>query len=110
MDSLKKREDEFERKFSHDQELKFKIHARCAKLFGKWAADTLGAEAVDIEKYPSEMIALSMQKQGMSAIKNKVSNDFHAHNINVSEHMIEKTLAEKLEQAEKEITERENGT
>ena len=37
-----KREQAFEQKFAHDEELKFKGLARCNKLVGNWAAEKLG--------------------------------------------------------------------
>src|ERR1035438_8855884 len=37
-----KREDGFEKKFAHDEELKFKASARRNKLLGMWAAEKMG--------------------------------------------------------------------
>lgn len=45
MTSMKDREDGFERKFAHDEELKFKAIARRNKLLGAWTAEKLGKSA-----------------------------------------------------------------
>jgi len=42
MSTFDKREKGFESKFAHDEELRFKAHARRNKLVGLWAADKLG--------------------------------------------------------------------
>ena len=42
MTTFDKREEGFEKKFAHDQELRFKANARRNKLLGLWAAEKLG--------------------------------------------------------------------
>ena len=42
MTTFDKREEGFEKKFAHDEELHFKATARRNKLLGLWAAEKLG--------------------------------------------------------------------
>ena len=42
MTTFDKREDGFEKKFAHDEELRFKASARRNKLLGMWAAEKMG--------------------------------------------------------------------
>ena len=42
MTTFDKREEGFEKKFAHDEELRFKAMARRNKLLGLWAAGILG--------------------------------------------------------------------
>ena len=42
MTTFDKREEGFEKKFAHDEELRFKANARRNKLLGLWAAEKLG--------------------------------------------------------------------
>ena len=42
MTTFEDREKGFERKFAHDEELKFRATARRNKLLGLWAAEKLG--------------------------------------------------------------------
>ena len=42
MTTFGKREEGFEKKFAHDEELRFKASARRNRLLGQWAAEKLG--------------------------------------------------------------------
>ncbi len=42
MTTFDKREEGFEKKFAHDEELQFKAGARRNKLLGMWAAEKMG--------------------------------------------------------------------
>ena len=44
-----KREDGFEKKFAHDEELRFKASARRNKLLGMWAAEKMGLAGAPAE-------------------------------------------------------------
>ena len=47
MTTFDKREEGFEKKFAHDEELQFKAMARRNKLLGLWAAGMLGKSGPD---------------------------------------------------------------
>ena len=49
MSGFDKREEGFEKKFAHDEELRFKAMARRNKLLGNWAAEKLGLAGTDAE-------------------------------------------------------------
>jgi hypothetical protein len=49
MDSFDRRKEGFERKFAHDEELKFKATARRNRLLGRWAAEKLGLTGAEAE-------------------------------------------------------------
>ena len=46
MTTFDKREEGFEKKFAHDEELRFKASARRNKLLGLWAAESSGLRAM----------------------------------------------------------------
>ena len=54
MSTFDKREDGFEKKFVHDEELRFKANARRNKLLGLWAAGLLGKSGADADAYAQE--------------------------------------------------------
>ena len=56
MTTFDKREEGFEKKFAHDEELKFKAMARRNKLLGLWAAAELGKSAEEAEAYAKEVV------------------------------------------------------
>ena len=51
MTTFDKREEGFEKKFAHDEDLKFKAMARRNKLLGLWAAGQLGKSGADADAY-----------------------------------------------------------
>src|SRR6266542_3342786 len=51
-----KREEEFERRFAHDEELRFKSIARRNKMLGLWAAEKLGLSGADADAYAREVV------------------------------------------------------
>ena len=56
MDTFDKREEGFERKFAHDEELRFKATARRNKLLGLWAAELMGMSGDEAEAYAKDVI------------------------------------------------------
>jgi hypothetical protein len=49
MTTFNEREKAFEKKYEHDQDLKFKVNARRNKLLGLWAAGLMGKSGADAE-------------------------------------------------------------
>lgn len=64
-----------ENKFAHDEELKFRVHARRDKLFGLWVAEKLGRTGDAAEKYAKEMVLLDLEKNGEQQVLGKVEAD-----------------------------------
>jgi hypothetical protein len=51
MTTFEDREKGYERKFAHDQELKFRATARRNKMLGLWAAEQLGLSGEEAQAY-----------------------------------------------------------
>jgi hypothetical protein len=75
MPTFDDREKGFEAKYSHDQELNFKITVRRNKLLGLWAAELLGKTGADADAYAKEVIASDFEKPGEDDIVGKVAAD-----------------------------------
>jgi len=103
MSSLNKREDGFEKKFAHDQELRFKAAARRNKLLGHWAAEKLGKTGADAEAYAKTVIAADLEESGDEDVFRKVQADFTAAGVSQSEHQIRRTMDELMAEAIKQI-------
>ena len=56
MTTFDKREEGFEKKFAHDEELRFKANARRNKLLGLWAAEKLGLTGDAADAYAKEVV------------------------------------------------------
>ena len=104
MSSMKKREEEFEARFAHDAELKFKIQSRTAIHFARWAAGEMGKTEEETAKYVDEILDLSISKGCFDAIRSKVLEDFKEHGVDVSEHRVEVKLSELHKSAEEFVT------
>lgn len=103
MSSFEERKDAFEKKFAHDEELAFKIEARCCKLFGLWAAEQMGLEGADAETYAKEVVGSNLEEPGFGDVKRKVMPDFADKGISISEHMIDTMLEKCFEEAKAQV-------
>ena len=78
MTTFDKREEGFEKKFAHDEELKFKAEARRNKLAGLWAAEKLGITGADAEAYAKTVVAADFEEPGVGDVVRKLRADFDA--------------------------------
>ncbi|MCY3994530.1 MAG: DUF1476 domain-containing protein [Rhodobacter sp.] len=75
MTTFDDRENAFEAKFAHDEEMNFKANARRNKLLGLWAAELLGKSAEDADAYAKEVIRSDFEEAGDEDVFRKVSGD-----------------------------------
>lgn len=103
MTTFDEREKAFERKFAHDEELRFKATVRRNKLFGLWAAEKLGLSGDEAEAYAKSVVKADFQQPGDADVIAKVRADFEAKNVDQSEHQIERALNEMMAEAVRQI-------
>jgi hypothetical protein len=96
MTTFDKREEGFERKFAHDEELKFKATARRNRMLGAWAAEKLGLKGADADAYAREVVVAALEGGGVFA---KLRKDFDAKGVVQSDHQIHRHMDELLAQA-----------
>jgi hypothetical protein len=99
MTTFDKREEGFEKKFAHDEELRFKATARRNKLLGLWAAEKLGLSGAGAETYAKEVVASDFEEPGDHDVFRKVRKDFDANGIAVSDEDIRQVMNELLAKA-----------
>lgn len=75
MSAFEDRQNAFETKFAHDEEMLFKATARSHKLLGLWAADLLGKTGDDADAYAREVITADFEEAGHEDVYRKVSGD-----------------------------------
>lgn len=85
MTTFDKREEGFEKKFAHDEELKFKAHARRNKLLGLWAADLLGKTGPDADAYAKEVVLADFEEAGDDDVARKVIADLAPKGVSETE-------------------------
>ena len=103
MNTMKDRQNAFENKFAHDEELKFKAMARRNKMLGLWAAELLGKSGDDAEAYAKEVVIADFEEAGDDDVFRKVRADFDAAGVDRSDHRLRRTMDDLLERAIGEI-------
>ena len=103
MTSFDKREEGFERKFAHDEELRFKASARRNKLLGLWAAEKLGITGAEAEAYAKSVVKADFAEAGDEDVFRKIKSDFDAKGVAESDHQIRRTMNELLAKAIEQI-------
>ncbi len=103
MASFEERGDAFEKKYAHDEQLKFKAEARRNKLLGLWAADKIGFTGEKAEEYAKEVIRADLEEPGDEDVFRKIRQDFDSHKVDQSDHQIRRTMEEKMVEAIEQI-------
>lgn len=91
MTTLQQREEAFEKKFMHDEELRFKANARRNKLLGLWAAEKMGKTGDDAREYANQLVMLDFDG-GKGDVFHRIRNDFTAAEVAQSDHQIHRTM------------------
>jgi hypothetical protein len=99
MTSFEDREKGFERKFAHDEELKFKAMARRNRLLGLWAAEQMGIAGDDAQAYAREVVKADLAEPGDEDVFRKIRGDFDAKGVDQSDHQIRRRMVELVGEA-----------
>lgn len=75
MTTFDEREKEFEARFKHDEEFRFKVTARRNHLLGLWAAERMGISGAAAEAYATTVIAAEFEHGGDGHVVAKIAAD-----------------------------------
>ena len=103
MTTFDDRKDAFEKKFAHDEELRFKAMARRNKLLGLWAAEKLGKSGAEAEAYAKSVVMADFQEAGDNDVLRKVKADLEAGGAAISEGEIRARMTDLLERAVEDV-------
>lgn len=103
MTTFDKREEGFEKKFAHDEELLFKATARRNKLLGLWAAEKLGLSGDQATEYAKSVVIADFEEVGDEDVFRKVRGDFDAAKVAQSDHQIRRAMDELMAQAIEQV-------
>jgi hypothetical protein len=101
MTTFDKREEGFEKKFAHDEELQFKAMARRNKMLGLWAAGLLGKSGAEAEAYAKEVVLTDFEEAGDNDVVRKVVKDLAGKGV--TEQQIRAQMSDLLTQAVEQI-------
>jgi hypothetical protein len=99
MTTFDKREEGFEKKFAHDEELRFKANARRNKLFGLWAAEKLGLSGGDADKYAKDVVMADFEEAGDDDVFRKVRKDLDAKGVAQTDQQLRAAMDELMNKA-----------
>ncbi|WP_037306996.1 DUF1476 domain-containing protein [Ruegeria halocynthiae] len=100
MTTFDERENAFEAKFAHDEEMQFKAQARCNKLLGLWAAEKMGKTGDAADDYAKTVVIADFEEAGHEDVVRKVAGDLGALS---SDDEVRAKLAELLPEAKAQV-------
>ena len=107
MTTFDKREQAFELKFEHDEELRFKARARVNKMLGLWAAGLMGKTGAAAEEYARDIVMADFEKSGDHDVIHTLMHDLEAAGKPTADHTIrrqaERFMAEAMKQVMTEV-------
>jgi hypothetical protein len=103
MTTFEDREKEFEARFKHDQEFRFKATARRNRLLGLWAAQRMGLTGPDTEAYAKEVVASEFEPGGDKHVIDKVVGDLTAKGLAITPAQVKFELDHFAEQAKQQL-------
>jgi hypothetical protein len=103
MTTFNDRKDAFEKKFAHDEELRFKATARRNKLFGLWAAGQLGKTGADAEAYAKTVVMADFEEAGDEDVLRKVRADLEAGGKSVGDAELRRQMTDLLDRAVEDV-------
>lgn len=101
MTSFNDREDAFEKKFVHDEEVHFKAVARRNRLLGLWAAMKLGKAPAEAEAYAKDVVMAEFDAGGDEAVFAKLRRDLTE--AQASDHQIRREMDELMATATAQV-------
>ena len=101
MNKFDDREKSFEKKFAHDEELKFKVSAKRNKYIGEWVSKELGYNSDQEKEYIQSVIKADFEEAGDEDVFRKIKKDLE--NKSISEEEIRKKMNELNEKAKSEF-------
>ena len=99
MSTFDKREEGFEKKFAHDEELKFKAEARRNRLLGLWVAEQLGLSGEAAVDYARTVVAADFEEAGDGGVVRKVMRDLETKGIAITEPELRAKMNELMAEA-----------
>jgi hypothetical protein len=103
MPTFADREKEFEARFKHDEEFRFKATARRNRMLGLWAAGLLGLTGEAAEAYAKEVVAAQFDPHGNQRVVDKLAADLAAKDPSITRGRITFELEHFAAQAKQQL-------
>ena len=103
MSGFKKRKQDAENRFKHEQEQEFKANARRNKLLGLWAAEQMGISGEAADDYAKEVVVSNFERTGDEDVLEKVHKDFTDKGLDISTSRLRKEMDSLMETARAQV-------
>jgi hypothetical protein len=103
MTTFADREKEFEARFKHDQDFRFKVTSRRNRLSGLWAAKKMGLTDADAQTYVKDVLAAQFEPGGDKRVLDKIVNDLAAKGQTITPAQVRFELDHFAEQAKQQL-------
>jgi hypothetical protein len=103
MTTFDNREQAFENKFAHDNEVEFNIIARRNKLLGLWAAAKMNLDEENAKNYAAGIVEKTTQKDSAICVLKQIEEDFSTADVQIPKTDIEAEMNKLLDEARKQI-------
>lgn len=105
MPTFEERENAFENKFAHDEEMQFKIMARRNRLLGEWAAEKMQLTKEEADSYAKSVVQADFEEAGDDDVFRKVLGDLNTAGIDADEATVRSAMEENLVEARRQFIE-----
>lgn len=103
MSTFDERQKGFEKKFTHDQDLKFKAESRRNKMIAEWAAAKMGMSGTEVDDYIKAVRKADLVEKGDDDVVRKIAKDLADKGVKVAEIDIRNQMGEYLAKAVESI-------
>lgn len=105
MTTFDDRENAFENKFAHDQDIAFRVTARRNKLIGQWAAQKMGLTAEETDSYAKSVVQADFEEAGDEDVIRKLLGDLIAAGVDTSEEDVRAAMSDLMVEARRQLME-----
>ncbi len=105
MTTFDSRENAFENKFAHDEDMAFRVTARRNKLVGQWAASKMGLTVEETDSYAKSVVQADFEEAGDEDVIRKLLGDLTAAGIDTSDEEVRQALVDKSVEARRQLME-----
>lgn len=103
MTSFEDREKAYEKKFVHDEEKVFKIHARRRKFLGLWAGEQMHLPEEEDLAYALEVVKFGVGARTAAEVAEKVHSDLQNAGIEIELSEVEEKMVQLTDKAVKSL-------
>jgi len=105
MTTFDEREQAFESKFAHDQEMAFRVTARRNRLVGQWAAALMGLTPEETDSYAKAVVQADFEEAGDEDVIRKLLGDITSAGVDIDDARIRAALEAKAIEARRQLME-----